>query len=173
MRFYACLLALSVLFVQSAPAQESESEFSTPTIDLGCVVSDIDASVTFYTEAIGFKKAGGFKVAADYANDVGLTDNKSLDITVLALGDGAGATKLKLMQVDGGKKAPNDHIHTTYGYSYITVMVKSSDAAMKRLKAAGVKPVAKSPLSLPGNPNVILTIVRDPDGNLVELVGPN
>ena len=47
-------------------------------------------------------------------------------------------------------------------------------AALKRLDKAGVKPVAKGPVPLPaGLPQgVFLTVVQDPDGNLVELVGP-
>ena len=47
-------------------------------------------------------------------------------------------------------------------------------AAARRLKKAGVKPIAKGPVTLPKNlnPEWSLTIVRDPDGNLVELVGP-
>lgn len=173
----AILLATSCVFSSLVVAQQapSDSEFASPTIDLGCVVSDIDASVKFYTEAIGFQAAGGFQVDAEFATDVGLTDGKMLDIKILTLDTGEGATKLKLMQVKGGsKKADHSHINTTLGFSYITVAVKSSDKALARLKKAGVKPIAKGPLALPKNlnPAIALTIVRDPDGNFVELVGP-
>jgi len=152
-----------------------ESEFTKPTIDIGCVVSDIDASVKFYTEAIGFKVTGGFIASAELATDAGLTDNKPLDIKVLTLGEGEGATSLKLMQVQGRKqKASNDYIDTTLGFSYLTVLVKSTDTAMARLKKAGVKPIAKGPVTLPAalDSSMALTIVRDPDGNFIELVGP-
>jgi len=155
---------------------ESE-EFIEPTIDIGCVVSDIDASVKFYTEAIGFKVAGGFKVPGDFAESSGLTKGKELDIEFLTLGgaEGEEATKLKLMQVKGsGGKADQSHIDSTLGFSYITIFVKDTDKAMARLKRAGVKPIAKGPVTLPKNldPSLSLTIVRDPDGNFVELVGP-
>ena len=48
-------------------------------------------------------------------------------------------------------------------------------AATKRLEANGVKPLAKGPVPLPeGFPEgVFLTVVKDPDGNFVELVGPS
>ena len=155
---------------------KKESEFATNTIDLGCVVSDIEKSVKFYTEVVGFTEAGGFKVPADFATDAGLTDNKMLDIRVLVLGEGDGATKLKLMQVEGGgnKKADHKHIDSTLGFSYITVFIKSTDDALARMKKAGVKPIAKGPATLPANldPSMALTIVRDPDNNFVELVGP-
>lgn len=154
---------------------KTDSEFLKPTIDLGCVVSDIDASVKFYTEAIGFKVAGGFKVDGPFAKDAGLTDSKNLDIKVLTLGEGEDATKLKLMQVEGeSKKSDQAYIDSTLGFSYLTVFVKSTDEALARLKKAGVKPIAKGPATLPASldPSMALTIVRDPDGNFVELVGP-
>ena len=171
---FACLSLLTIS--HTAQSEESEGEFLEPTIDLGCVVSDVEASVKFYTEAIGFQNVGGFEVNGPYAKDVGLTDGSALKITILTLGEGEEATKLKLMQVEGSnQKAPNDHIHTTLGYSYITIFVKSTDAALERLKNAGVETIANSPLPLPDNldPAMSITLVRDPDGNFVELVGPN
>jgi len=175
---FALITLIAVLFSSYAFSDHhlaGESEFTKLTIDIGCVVSDIDASVKFYTEAIGFKVTGGFIASAELATDAGLTNNKPLDITVLTLGDGEGATSLKLMQVAGRKrKAKNDYINTTLGFSYLTVLVKSTDVAMARLKKAGVSPIAKGPVVLPENldSSMALTIVRDPDGNLIELVGP-
>ncbi len=157
-------------------ANTAKAEFLTTTIDIGCVVSDIEKSVKFYTEAIGFTEVKGFSVPADFATDTGLTDNKKLDIRVLVLGEGDAATKLKLMQVESGGNKKPDHafIDSTLGLSYITIIVKSSDDALARLAKFGVKPIAKGPAALPAtlNPDLALTIVRDPDGNLVELVGP-
>ena len=167
--------ALSVAAFARADHHESPDNVASKTIDLGVVVSDVEASVKFYTEAIGFKVAGGFMVPAGFAKEAGLTDSKGLDIKVLTLGEGDGATKLKLMQVGGsGGKAKNKHIDSTLGYSYITIFIKSTDAALERLVKAGVKPIAEGPVALPDNldPSMALTIVRDPDGNLVELVGP-
>jgi len=170
----SALLALSLPSFADHHAK-GESEFATKTIDLGCVVKDIDASVKFYTEAIGFKVAGGFKVPGDFAKKSGLTNSKPLDIKVLTLGEGEGTTKLKLMQVeDSGGKYKNKHIDSKLGFSYITIAVKSTDTALARLAKAGVKPIAKGPVTLPDDldPSKALTIVRDPDGNFVELVGP-
>jgi lactoylglutathione lyase len=153
-----------------------ESEFSSATIDLGCVVSDIEKSVTFYTKAIGFKEVPGFSVPGDYASKVGLTDGKHLNIKVLKLGEGAGATSLKLMQVKGArsKKTDNSFIHSQLGFSYLTIHVKDTTNALERLDKAGVKPIARGSQELPPSlgSGVFLTIVRDPDGNFVELVGP-
>jgi catechol 2,3-dioxygenase-like lactoylglutathione lyase family enzyme len=167
------LLAASIAVVSVAA---EPATFSRATIDLGTVVSDLDASVRFYTEGIGFRELKGFDVPASLAADAGLTDAKPLSIRVLVLGEGDDATKLKLMQVAGTtpKGGDNDFIHSHTGFRYLTIFVADTDAAVARLAKLGVKPIAKSPVTLPASlaPGMHLTCVRDPDGNIVELVGP-
>ena len=171
------LFALSLSHSSRLSAEDNESsEFARQTIDLGVVVSDLEKSIEFYTKAIGFKEAGGFSVPADFATDAGLTNQVPLQFKVLTLGDEESATKLKLMQVEkvDSKKSDNDFIHSQLGYSYITIFVNDTEAAIARLKKMDVKPAAKGPVELPASlgGGVFLTVVRDPDGNLVELVGP-
>jgi len=169
---FACLTVC--LTANRVPAEEA---FSSKTIDIGMVVRDIDKSVKFYTEALGMKEVAGFSVPAEFASKVGLTDGKKLDIRVLTLGDGPSATKLKLMQIPEveSKKFRNRFIHTTLGVSYITLHVTDTKAAVAKLKAHKIKTLKESPLPLPEPlpSSVFLTMVRDPDGNFVELVGPN
>jgi lactoylglutathione lyase len=173
LRLCVCLCLACV----GLPAFAAEpATFPRNTIDLGTVVSDIDKSVRFYTEGIGFRELTGFDVAADVATAAGLTDSKPLSIRVLALGDGPDATKLKLMQVAGSTPRPGDNefIHSHTGFRYLTIMVHDTDAALARLATLGVKPIARSPVALPAAlaPGMHLTCVRDPDGNIVELIGP-
>jgi catechol 2,3-dioxygenase-like lactoylglutathione lyase family enzyme len=68
----------------------------------------------------------------------------------------------------------NDFIHSHTGFRYLTIMVEDTNAALERLAKLGVKPLAKSPMALPESlaPGMHLTCVKDPDGNLVELLGP-
>ena len=168
--------AVSLLLV-ALPCAAAEPAFPRTTIDLGCVVSDLDASVRFYTEGIGFTEVQGFDVPADLARDAGLTDTKPLAIRVLVLGEGENATKLKLMQVAGTKPHTGDteFIHSHTGFRYLTIFVADTDAALARLAKLGVKPLAESPVALPKSlapAGMHLTCVRDPDGNVVELIGP-
>ncbi len=171
-------IAVALLFVAPVLADEPKKsgEFASATIDLGVVVGDVEKSVKFYTEAIGFKEVKGFDVSGDYAKDVGLTDGKTLKVRVLVLGDGESATKLKLMEFTGSKPKKNDNefISNEQGFRYLSIFVTDTSAAMKRLDKMGVKPIAKGTQPLPkGFPEgVFLTIVRDPDGNMVELIGP-
>ena len=169
---FTLLFALSCLTADAA----EPAAFPRTTIDLGCVVTDLEKSVRFYTEGIGFRELKGFEVPADLARDAGLTDSRPLAIRVLVLGDDETATKLKLMQVAGTlpRTGDNEFIHSHAGFRYLTVIVADTDAALARLEKLGVKPIAKSPVSLPDSlaPGMHLTCVRDPDGNVVELIGP-
>jgi len=159
------------------PLRAAESVvFPRTTIDLGTVVSDLDKSVRFYTEGIGFRELKGFDVSADVAAAAGLTDSKPLSVRVLVLGEGPEATKLKLMKVAGTapRTGDTDFIHSHTGFRYLTITVNDTTAALERLAKLGVKPLAKSPVALPASlaPDIFLTCVRDPDGNIVELLGP-
>ncbi len=156
--------------------EETKSDFARTTIDLGTLVSNLDKSVKFYTEAIGFKEGAPFSVSAEFCADAGLTDKQSLSIRTLKLGEGETATTLKLMEVPQANPKKNDNafIHSQLGFRYLTIYVTDADAALARLQKAGVKPLGKGPMPLPpGLPaGMALMVVRDPDGNLVELIGP-
>ncbi len=69
-----------------------------------------------------------------------------------------------------GKKVDNQFIHSSLGFSYLTIFVSDTTAAVERAKRAGVHPV-KEPYQLGGG-NFYLTLLKDPDGNIIELVGP-
>lgn len=172
----AMMLAMPLAATPARAQDEPDGEFARSTIDLGVVVSDVEKAAKFYTGAIGFTEIDGFSVPGDFAADAGLTDSQPLTIRVFVLGEGASATRLKLMQLPqvDSKKSDNAFIHSQLGFSYLTIYINDTNAAMARLTKAGVKPIAKGPVALPeGFPEgVFLTVVRDPDGNLVELVGP-
>jgi hypothetical protein len=115
-------------------------------------------------------------VDSTLAGSAGLTDNKPLDVRVLVLGNDKTATKLKLMQIakTSPRSGDNDFIHSHTGFRYLTIIIADTSATLSRLKKIGVIPLAKSPVTLPQNlvPGMSLTCVKDPDGNLVELIGP-
>jgi len=66
------------------------------------------------------------------------------------------------------------HIHTIAGPSYLTIMVKDVDLIMERAQKHGFNAYARSPQVLPeGLPqDICLLMLKDPDGNFVEIVGP-
>ncbi len=163
---------------EAVPAQEKKetpSAFSSQTVDVGVCVTNIERSAAFY-KAIGFTEIDGFSVPADFASEAGLTAKKQLDVRVFVLGKEKTATKIKLMQIAGTspKKSDNANIHAQTGYRYLTLFVTDMNAAMDRLKKANATILGKAPHLLPkGFPaGVYLTVFKDPDGNLIEFVGP-
>lgn len=149
--------------------------FPRTTIDIGMHVRDVEASARFYTNVIGFTEVQGFNVAAEFAGAAGLTDRKPLAVRVFVLGMGETATKVKLMEVPGVKIAESDntYIHSQLGFRYLTIYIDDMTEAMKRLRDAGVAPVG-GPIPIANDPSgSYLTVVRDPDGNLIELIGPS
>lgn len=169
------LLAAALLLAPASALHadhHGEDVFSKHVVDIGIVVSDLEASLKFYTEVLGCKKASSFEVDAKRATAFGLTDNQPAKITVLALGDSDARTSLKLMSFPEapGKKADHEFIHSTLGFSYLTLFVTDMDAALERLKKADVKLLGETPAPLGGKTKI--AVVRDPDGNFVELIGP-
>ncbi len=169
------VLPLAAIAALSANRTAAPSDFTSTTIDIGVHVSDIEASADFYATVIGFTEVDGFNVAADFADAAGLTDRQPLAVRVFVLGDGASAAKLKLMEVPGvdTQQSDNRYVHSQLGYRYLTIFIDDTNAALERLRVGGVEPLADGPILIGEDPSGnYLTVVRDPDGNLIELIGP-
>jgi catechol 2,3-dioxygenase-like lactoylglutathione lyase family enzyme len=169
-------LAILTVVMFGGAQNDGEETFSDVTMDLGIVVSDLDESVRFYTNVVGLEKTGGFAVGQSFCRDAGLTDGHDLDIQVLSPNGDAAGTSVKLMELPGVASRKGDHrfIHSQLGYSYLTFHVTDIEAASRRMKTAGVKAVGSEQVRVPLDTPVpiFLTVIADPDGNLIELVGP-
>jgi len=168
--FVVILLFFS--FAIATKAQNNPSgEFSNPTIFVGSVVTDLDKSVDFYTNIIGLKKTGAFSVDGEKAKELGLTDGKKIDVTVLKLEDSPQANEWKLMSfgTKPGHKKPN-YLNDDTGMQYITILVNHLDPIMKRIEKNDIKILSGKPSKLDDNRFFIL--VQDPDGTFIELIGP-
>ena len=170
------VLGIAALCIAAArtDTQDEPSEFTSATIDLGVVVRDVQKSVDFYTKLIGFTEIQGFEVDAKFCRTSGLTDGHPLAVHVLVLRKGEGATSLKLMSLPKveSKDGDNEFVHSQLGLSYITIKTVSLQPVLERLERAGITPLADGPIPLPGagadGPH--LAVVRDPDGNLREMI---
>jgi lactoylglutathione lyase len=153
-------------------AKEPKDNFDKNVIDIGIVASDVAKTAAFYKDALGFVEVEGFDVPAAMGQNSGLTDNQAFKVRVFVAADKSKATKVKIMSFPKapGKKADTKFLHSSYGYRYITVFVNDMTAALARARKAGVMPV-KEPYKLADGKNY-LALVRDPDGNFVELLGP-
>jgi len=170
-------VVLGAALIALTGAKEKEvvskpGDFTSTTIDIGIVCSDVERSVDFYTQAVGMTELDGFDVPSELGGNVGLTDNQPFHVHVLTLGKGDKATKLKLMEFKKapGKKSDQGFIHSTRGMRYTTIAVKDIAAANLRMIAYGSMPLGKGLQEIPGGQ--FLGVYRDPDQNFVELVGP-
>ncbi len=168
--FFTAILIFAVMCV-SAQKQATKSEFSNPTIFAGSVVTDLEKSVDFYTNIIGMKKTGAFSVDAEKAKELGLTNGKKIDVTVLKLEDSPQANEWKLMSFGAkpGHKKPA-YLDDDTGMQYITILVNHLEPIMKRIEKNNIKILSGKPSKLEENRFFIL--IQDPDGTFIELIGP-
>ena len=146
--------------------------YRTAVIDVGVIVSDIEKAEHFYEDALGFTEIDEFDVSAAVGRASGLTDNQKFTADVMAIGDGENATKIKLIEIPDapGARPDNRFVHSTYGPSYLTLHVDDIDAVLAMAAKEGVKPLADGPTKAGGT--TYIALLRDPDGNFIELVGP-
>ena len=157
-------------------ATKAEAGLASPVISFGLVVSDIERASNFYRNALGLKEVPGFDVKKEMGGDSGLTAYKGFHVRVFVAEQNPGATQVKLIEFRDALTKPNDNafIHSELGVRYLTIHVKDITAALARIAKWGVLPIGKGPMALPETfpKGLYLAIVRDPDGNMIELVGP-
>jgi hypothetical protein len=132
----ALCLAICIFLTGASGTDRAKSEFARTTIDLGIVVSDVEKATQFYKNALGFTEVPGFAVSKEMAGDSGLADYHAFRVRVLVLGDEPSATKIKIMEFAEvpGKKIDNKFIHSSLGFSYITIFVSEWQQRLNELK---------------------------------------
>lgn len=165
------IITLLLILIFSELSITAQSEFSDNTIHVGVIVTDIEASVDFYTNVIGMTKTGAFSVGADFAKKSGLSNGVPFDVTVLRLENNEDATQWKLMSFGKGPQHPKqNYIQDDIGMQYITIFVKELRPFIKRIKKHNVPFLGDTPVVL--NEKDHFVFVQDPDGIFIELIGP-
>ncbi len=165
-------VAAGALTPATSRAADATGDFSKGTIDMGMVVSDAGRTARFLTNAIGFTEVKGFPVTPDLGRKIGLIDGHAVDVRVFVLTEGEQATRIKVLCFPKAKarQANQQFIHSTLGLRYLTLYVKDMTRALERLKTARVPLLGETPLDLGGG--TYIAVVKDPDGNFFELIGP-
>ena len=168
----AAAALITFLAPNSLRAGDNSAEFTKGVIDIGIVVKDPTRTAEFLTNAIGFTEVKGFAVTSELGKRIGLIDGFATDVRVFTLVDTNLSTRIKVLSFPKAEaKTPDQKfIHSQVGMRYLTLYVQDMKRALERLKAAKVKPIGETPLDLGGG--TYITVVRDPDGNFVELIGP-
>ena len=169
-KFLVSIVFIAFAFVSNAQKAPVPGDFSNPTFFVGSVVTDLAKSVDFYTNIIGMTKTGEFSVDGPKAKELGLTDGRKVDVTVLKLENSPQANEWKLMSfgTKPGHKKPN-YLHDDTGMQYITILVNHLEPIIKRIEKNNIKILSGKPSDLGGGRLFIL--VQDPDGTFIELIG--
>ncbi len=164
---FFCLL-IAVLSIASFA---SPDEFSSTTIGIGVICSNVEKSMDFYVNVIGMVKTGEFDVDANFAKKSGLSNGLPFHVNVLRLGEGDNATQWKLMSFgDKARTAEKNFIYDNTGMQYITINVTNLTPFVERIKEHNIKFCGDTPTPLGESSHFVL--VQDPDGTFIELIGP-
>ncbi len=159
-----CLFFGAFLF-----AQNTTSNFDRPTISIGLIVSDMNASLAFYKDIIGMQETGGFPVDSVFAKKSGLSGGVPFDVKVLKLEDNEAASEFKMVAFGKETIGKEQVIQDQNRMRYMTIFVKSMAPILERVKKAGVTVLSEPGLTIRDGRQFVL--LQDPDGVFVELIG--
>jgi catechol 2,3-dioxygenase-like lactoylglutathione lyase family enzyme len=166
---FACSVIILTSF--SSFSVQPPDDFAKSGISVGVVVEDLNKSVDFYINVIGMVKTSEFSVDADKAKELGLSNGDRFDVKVLKLENSENAPEWKLMSFGKKPTHPKQHfVPDDTGIQYITIFVKSMKPILERIHKYGVKPLGKTPTMLDASRQFVS--IQDPDGNFIELIGP-
>ena len=141
---------------------------------INLVVSDLERSVRFYTELLGFKEVRRAHLEGKWIESIiGLKGVRANVVYILAP---AGEPRLELLCYESpqGESIPANSLANTPGLRHIALQVEDIQKAVKRLKEAGVKIIGETvevPASVVTHDagHKTLCYFLDPDGILLEL----
>jgi catechol 2,3-dioxygenase-like lactoylglutathione lyase family enzyme len=139
---------------------------------IGITVRDMNTSVKFYTEVLGFKKISDKEfTGTDYEN---LENIFGLNIRVVQLQLGDEQIELTDYLTSGGRSIPEDAKANDLSFQHIAIVVSDMDKAFAQLKKFNVEFVSTAPQTLPKTippaEGVKAFYFHDPDKHNLELI---
>lgn len=128
------------------------------------ICSDLDRSLRFYRDGLGMD------VVMEQESATGPDDaSEGPHIVFLGSEEDQSAGMVELIKFDGGVEPAPENRGRAYGFYALTFYV-DVDATLDRLAAMGAQPELRTQFEAPGGA-VVIVMIRDPDGVLVELIG--
>jgi catechol 2,3-dioxygenase-like lactoylglutathione lyase family enzyme len=134
---------------------------------IGICVSDLDRSVRFYRDLLGFKRVGELEIGGEPTSTLLQIDDVDLHAVYLER-DG---TRIELLHYkrpgatgDGSPRLMNQR-----GLTHLSLRVDAFADLLRSLESAGVRVLAKTKIEIPAF-EAAAVFVTDPDGTLIELV---
>jgi catechol 2,3-dioxygenase-like lactoylglutathione lyase family enzyme len=147
--------------------------FAAPEVNgFATTVSDLDRSVAFYTEVLGFEKLGETEVSdAEHERLYGVF---GLRLRVARLGLGDERLDLQEFLAPEGRPMPPDSRGNDGWFQHIALAVRDMDAAYAHLRKHRVRHASSGPQRLPDwNPKaggIEAFYFKDPDGHFLEAI---
>ncbi|MBL7710447.1 MAG: VOC family protein [Chitinophagaceae bacterium] len=139
---------------------------------VGITVSDLDNSVNFYTDVLGFKKVSETEVQGDeYEKLQGLFGIR-MRIARLQLGDEF--IELTDYLTSGGRSIPGDFKSNDLAFQHIAIVVSDMEKAYAQLRKFNIEHVSSGPQTLPASipeaAGIKAFYFHDPDKHKLELI---
>jgi catechol 2,3-dioxygenase-like lactoylglutathione lyase family enzyme len=139
---------------------------------VGITVKDMNTSVKFYTEVLGFKKISDKEfTGADYEN---LENVFGLNMRVARLQLGNEQIELTDYLTSAGRSIPEDAKANDLFFQHIAIVVSDMDKAFAQLKKSNVEFLSSAPQTLPKTippaEGVKAFYFHDPDKHNLELI---
>lgn len=140
---------------------------------INIVVSDLEKSVEFYTQVLGFKEIRRGHLEGEWIEKVTGLKNILADVVFISMDSGPRIELLCYKTPEGKCFGPNS-MPNTIGLRHIAFQVDDMEAAVKKIRGAGVK-IVGGPATVPeyiiahDSGRKTLCYFLDPDGTLLEL----
>lgn len=138
------------------------------------VVSDLERSVRFYTELLGFRESKRAHLEGDWIERIVGLKGVVADVAFIVAPAGEPRIELLCYKTPKGESIPANSLANTVGIRHIAFRVDDIHASAKKLRDAGVK-LLSNPVIVPETVvthdagHKMLCYFHDPDGILLEI----
>ena len=139
---------------------------------VGVTVGDLDRSVRFYVDTLGFTRVAEWEEqGTDYEHVYGLFGARA---RVARLALGAESIELRQFLAPQGRPIPADSRSNDRWFQHVAIIVSDMDRAYAALRASGVAHASTGPQTLPAwnkdAGGIAAFYFRDPDGHNLEVL---
>jgi catechol 2,3-dioxygenase-like lactoylglutathione lyase family enzyme len=171
----AIICAVALLALTSRPSATGNEAALAPADavgPIGITVSDMDASLRFYTTVLSFTKVADVEVTGgSYERLTGVFGTR---MRVARLTLGTEAIELTEFKAPRGRPYPVDTRANDRWFQHIAIIVPDMERAYAHLVAHGVRHASTGPVRLPdwnpGAGGIEAFYFRDPDGHFLEIL---
>ena len=172
--WFLVLLAVAtpVVVAQPAGGPDPEAGRAREVGAIGLTVSDVERSVTFYSDILGFERTSDTEVAGPAYEQ--LTGLAGLRARVVSMRLGAERIELTEFHAPRGRAAPADSRSNDAWFQHVAIITSDIEQGYLWLRRHDVQQVSPAPQRLPDwNPKaggIKAFYFRDPDGHPLEIL---